>query len=109
MHQFFTSAFAHEGLAAFVSLGISLQSLVVATQFSAGLTPYTLIQQLQHHEIGLLVLTLVERVKIIAAEILQIGHHQPEQSTGFKNAPALLKEWCHQIARDVLQEVGGVD
>jgi hypothetical protein len=77
MHQIFARAVAHEGDAAGVALKISLQASVIASQFTAGLRPHTLIQQLQHHEIGFVVLSLIAMVKVCAAEILQIGHHQP--------------------------------
>ena len=73
------------------------------------MAPHTLIKQLQHHEIGFVVLTLIAMMKIGAAEILQIGHHQPQHATRLENAPALLKERSDLITRDVLQEVGGVE
>ena len=109
IHQVFTCAVAYEGHAVCAGLRISFQALVVAAQFTAALTPHTLIQELQHHEIGLVVLSLIAMMKIGAAEILQIGHHQPQHATGLENTPAVLQERGHLFARDVLQEVGGVD
>lgn len=106
MHQIFARAVAHEGHAAGVALRINLQASVIAPQFSAGLTPHTLIQHLQHNEIGLVVLTLIAMVKISAAEVLQIMHHQPQHAARLENAPAFLQERGHLFAGDVLQEVG---
>jgi len=109
VHQIFTRAVAHEGDAAGVAIRISLQASVIATQFTAGLTPDTLIQQLDCHEISFVVLSLIAMVKVCAAEILQIGHNQPQDTTRFEDAPALPQERSHLITGDVLQEMRGVD
>ena len=76
MHQILTRAVTHEGDAG-VAQRISLQPSVIASQFTAGLAPHTLIQQLQHHEIGFVVLSLIAMIEVGAAEILQIRYHDP--------------------------------
>ena len=63
-YQCFTRAVAHKGYPADVALGICFQALVIASQFSAGLPPHSLIEEFKHHEIGFNVLTLIAMVKI---------------------------------------------
>jgi hypothetical protein len=109
MHQIFARAVAHEGHAVGFAFGIYSQAFVEATQFTAGLAPNTLIQQLDHHEIGFVMLSLIAKMKIGAAEILQIGHNEPQQATRLEDSPALLQERSNLITGNVFQEVGGID
>jgi len=55
------------------------------------LAPHALIQQLQHHEISFIVLAFITMLKIGATENLQIGYHQPQHTTRFEDAKALLQ------------------
>lgn len=77
MQKIFAHTFAHEEHTVGVALRMGLQASVIASQFTAGLTPHTLIQQLKHKKIGQVVLSLIAMIEVGAAEILQIRYHDP--------------------------------
>ena len=70
MHQILTRASRTKAMLALPR--ISLQPSVIASQFTAGLAPHTLIQQL-NTKIGFVVLSLIAMIEVGAAEFSRSG------------------------------------
>ncbi|MFN4261985.1 MAG: hypothetical protein ACK4RK_22115 [Gemmataceae bacterium] len=81
------------------------QAAIQLAQFTARLAPHALIDHLQHHEIGLVMLARLPPGQILARQVFQIGQHQPHHAAGPQHTPTFAQKPGHEIARHVFQKM----